>query len=110
MTGKYELFTGTNGQYYFRLKAGNGEIILSSEGYHAKASAENGIQSVRDNSPYDHNYNRLSAMDGRSYFTLRAVNYQVIGTSQMYLSTQAREDGIASVKANGPSAPVVDLT
>lgn len=39
-TGKFELFTGTNDQWYFHLKAPNGEIILASEGYKTKQGAE----------------------------------------------------------------------
>lgn len=46
MAGWYELSQANDGQYRFVLKAGNGEIILTSELYKAKASAENGIASV----------------------------------------------------------------
>lgn len=50
MAGKWELYTDKSGEYRFRLKAGNGEIIaLSSEGYSSKASALNGIDSIRRN-------------------------------------------------------------
>ena len=47
---KFEIYTDKAGEFRFRLKARNGEIILSSEGYKAKASCENGIESVRKNS------------------------------------------------------------
>ena len=110
MYGKYEIRTVKNGQYYFNLKAGNSEVILTSETYLTKASAENGIASCRENSPYDERYSRLTATNSEPYFTLRAANHQVIGTSELYSSTQARETGIASCKTNGPTAPVVDLT
>ena len=49
MAGKFEITTDKAGKYRFRLKAGNGEIIAISEGYAAKASALNGIESVRKN-------------------------------------------------------------
>ncbi|GAT72072.1 YegP family protein [Microbacterium hydrocarbonoxydans] len=50
MAGKFELYTDKSGEYRFRLKAGNGEVIaLSSEGYASKASALNGIESIRRN-------------------------------------------------------------
>lgn len=45
--GSFELFIGTDGQFYFRLKAENGEIIASSQGYTTKQSAENGIAAVK---------------------------------------------------------------
>lgn len=46
---KFELYEDKGGQFRFRLKARNGEIIASSEGYKTKASCENGIESVRKN-------------------------------------------------------------
>ena len=46
---KFEVYTDKAGEYRFRLKATNGEIIAVSEGYKAKASCENGIASVRKN-------------------------------------------------------------
>ncbi len=110
MSAKYEIFLGTDSQYYFRLKAPNGEKILASEGYTTKANCQNGIQSVKTNSPYDANYKKLTSINSQYYFTLHASNGQVIGKSEMYTSAQARDGGITAVKAYGPSAPVVDLT
>jgi len=50
MAGKFELYTDKAGEYRFRLKAGNGEVIaLASEGYSSKAAALNGIDSIRRN-------------------------------------------------------------
>ncbi len=51
MAGKFVIKKSSNGQYYFLLKAGNGETIAQSEMYVAKSSAKNGIQSVKDNAP-----------------------------------------------------------
>lgn len=48
---KFEVYTDKAGEYRFRLKARNGEIIAASEGYKAKASCLNGIESVRKNAP-----------------------------------------------------------
>lgn len=54
MAGKWELYTDKGGEFRFRLKAGNGEVIaLSSEGYKSKASALNGIESIRKNAASD---------------------------------------------------------
>ncbi|ROT99909.1 DUF1508 domain-containing protein [Marinobacter sp. R17] len=110
MAARYEIFIGSNSQHYFRLKAGNGEIILQSEGYQSKGGAQNGVDSVRQHSPHDRYYDRQTSNAGQPYFNLYASNGKIIGTSQMYSSTYARDNGIASVKANGPSAPLVDLT
>ncbi len=49
MAGKFELYTDKNGKFRFRLKAGNGQIIAVGEAYDSKASALNGIESVRKN-------------------------------------------------------------
>ena len=48
---KFEMYVDKAGEFRFRLKADNGEIIAASEGYKAKESCENGIQSVRENAP-----------------------------------------------------------
>ena len=48
---KFEMYQDKAGEFRFRLKARNGQIIATSEGYAAKASCENGIESVRKNAP-----------------------------------------------------------
>lgn len=110
MSGWFELSKSSDGQYRFVLKAGNGEIILTSELYTVKASAENGIASVQTNSPDESRYERKTASNGKAFFTLKAANHQVIGTSQMYASEANRDAGIKSVQANGPTKTVKDLT
>ena len=110
MAGKFELFTDKAGEYRFRLKAGNGEIILASEGYKQKASAENGINSVKKNATDDDRYERKDTSSGKPMFNLKASNGQVIGTSEQYSSASARDKGIESVKMNAPEARVEDLT
>ncbi|GAA1050490.1 YegP family protein [Arthrobacter russicus] len=49
MAGKFELYEDKSGGFRFRLKAGNGEVIATSQGYKTKKSAMNGIDSVRRN-------------------------------------------------------------
>ncbi len=49
MAGKFEMFKDNSGQFRFRLKAGNGEIIATSESYTTKSAAQNGIESVKTN-------------------------------------------------------------
>lgn len=106
--GKFVINKDKADQYRFNLKAGNGEIILSSQGYIAKSSCENGIESVRTHSQDDNMFKRNTASDGSPYFNLKASNGQVIGTSEMYSVTSAMETGIASVKANAPDASIED--
>ncbi|QTN21518.1 YegP family protein [Rhizobacter sp. AJA081-3] len=106
MAGWYELKQNDKGQYSFALKAGNGEVILRSEQYESKGSAEGGIASVQKNSPSEDRYERKESSDGRFYFNLKAGNHQVIGTSQMYKNAASRDSGIESVKTNGPSTTI----
>ncbi len=107
--GKFEMSRRANGEHQFNLKADNRQTVLSSEGYLSKSACENGIESVRKNAPVDENYSRNQASNGKHYFTLKAANKQVIGTSQMYESKAGMEGGIASVKANAPEATVVEV-
>lgn len=108
MAGKFELKVAKNGSYHFNLKAGNGQIILSSEMYESKSAAQNGIASVQKNSPDDGRYERRTSTNGKPYFVLKAGNGQEIGRSEMYESTASMENGIESVKKNGPDAPTVE--
>jgi uncharacterized protein len=97
-------------QYMFNLKASNGEKVLTSERYTTKQGAVNGIGSVKVNAPFDARYRRLLASNGSPYFTLTATNGEVIGTSELYSSTSARDAGIEVVKRDAPGAPTVDNT
>ncbi len=110
MAGKFELYKDKAGEFRFRLKAGNGETILASEGYKQKSSATNGIESVRKNSQIDARFERKTTTSGKPMFNLKASNGQVIGTSETYSSESARDNGIASVAKNAPDAKVDDQT
>lgn len=108
--GKFVITKRVNGEYQFNLKAGNGEIILTSEGYNQKASCQKGITSVKNNSQDDSKYDRRVAKNDKDYFVLKAGNGEIIGKSQYYVSKSSMETGIASVKHNAPDAEVVDET
>ena len=106
---KFEIYTDKRGEYRFRLKANNGQSILASEGYKAKASCTNGIESVRKNYQDDSKFEKLESKSGKPYFNLKATNGQVIGTSEMYATLSTMGYGIASVKKNAPKAEVVEV-
>jgi uncharacterized protein YegP (UPF0339 family) len=97
-------------QFLFNLEAGNNEVILTSERYTAKSSALNGIEAVRANARLDSQYQRRTATSGDPYFVLRAPNNEVLGTSELYSSTSARNEGIDAVKASAPGAKLDDQT
>ncbi|SNR44732.1 YegP family protein [Flavobacterium sp. ov086] len=108
--GKFVITKRTNGEFQFNLKAGNGQTILTSEGYTTKAACLNGIESVKTNSQDDNRFDRKESSNGKPYFNLKATNGQIIGSSEMYESTSARDNGIASVKTNAPDATTDDQT
>ena len=109
MAGKFECYKDKAGEYRFRLKAGNGETILSSEGYSQKASCENGIASVKKNCLDDNCFEKKETEGGKFRFNLKSTNGQVIGTSQNYESESGRDNGIDSVRRNAPDAEVVEV-
>lgn len=108
--GHYDLKKAKNGQFHFNLKAGNGEIILASEMYASRASAENGISSVQNNAAFEEQYEIKPSKDGQHYFVLKAKNHQVIGISEMYSTESAVKKGIQSVIKNGATTDIRDLT
>ena len=106
--GKFEIKTRKNGEFQFNLKASNGQVILTSEGYTTKSACNNGIESVKKNAQDDNRFKRLEAKNGDPYFNLTAANGQIIGTSEMYKSKSSMENGIESVKKNAPDADIDD--
>ena len=108
--GKFIMTKRNNGEFQFNLKSNNGLVILTSEGYTTKANCENGIDAVMRYAPDDSNFERRVTKDRKIYFNLKAVNGQVIGTSQMYGSDFACEKGIVSVKNNAANSIVEDKT
>lgn len=110
MNGYYEIKTTEAGKIHFTLKAANHEVVLSSQQYAEKANALNGIESVRTHGTKDECFERKVSAKGEAYFSLKASNGQLIGTSQMYSSDAARDNGIASVIKNASTPDVKDLT
>lgn len=106
--GKFVITTRKNGEFQFNLKATNGQVILSSEGYATKAACLNGVESVRKNAAVEARFEVKVAKNGKPYFNLKATNGQIIGASQMYSSEATMKNGIASVMKNAPEASVVE--
>ena len=108
--GKFEITTRKNGEFQFNLKATNGQVILTSQGYATKATCLNGIESVKKNSQDEKRFDIKEATNGKPYFNLMATNGQIIGSSQMYANEVNMKNGIASVMKNAATAEIVDLT
>ena len=108
MAGKFEIKQSKNGKFHFNLKAGNGQIILSSEMYESRGACENGIESIKKNAGNEARFEKRASAKGDPYFILKAGNGQEIGRSEMYSSDTACQNGIDSVQKNAPDATVVD--
>jgi len=107
---KFTITKGKDEQYYFNLKAGNGEIILTGEGYTQKPSCLNGISSVQKNSQDADRFEKKESANGQFFFVLKASNGQVIGKSQMYKTAQGRDNGIEAVQRAAADAQTEDLS
>ncbi|MBW2457428.1 MAG: YegP family protein [Deltaproteobacteria bacterium] len=104
----FERFLGADDQYYFHLRAANGEIVLQSEGYVAKAGADNGIASVRENGKLVEQYEIIEAQNGQHYFVLKALNHEIIGRGEMYVSLYNAERAVDSIVELLQSEAVAD--
>ncbi|MCW8885355.1 MAG: YegP family protein [Motiliproteus sp.] len=109
MAGKFELYQDKGGDYRFRLKAGNGENIGTSQGYKAKTGATNGIESVKKNASEASLYEVFEGKSGKFYFNLKAANHQVILSSQGYANEAGAKKGTEAVMRAAPEAKVVEV-
>ncbi|WP_310991776.1 YegP family protein [Aequorivita marina] len=96
-------------KFHFVLKAGNGQVILSSQMYASKASALNGIESVQKNCGDDANFEMKTAKNGKFHFNIKSTNGQIIGSSQMYSAESGAKNGIESIQKNAPGASVEEV-
>jgi len=110
MPGKFEVYKDKAGEYRFRLKAANGQNILSSEGYSGKASCLNGIESVKKNSQSAERFAKKKTPSGKFRFNLTSTNGQVVGTSQSYKSESGCNNGMKSVAECSRGASTDDQT
>ncbi len=98
----------TSGQYWYHLRADNGEIVQSGEGYTSKASCENGIRAVQANCQPQRFESFFNA--GQYGFNHVAANGEIIGRSEKYTTTQSRDHGIQVVLQEAPTARIEDLS
>lgn len=108
MAGKFVITKGKDNKFYFNLKASNGQVILTSQGYKDKRNCLNGIESVKKNAGNESRFEVKQSSNGKEYFVLNASNGQVIGKSQMYQSHSGCTTGVKSVASNAEGASIVD--
>ena len=117
--GKFVIGKTKNGQYRFNLKAGNGEIIATSESYSTLAACKNGVESVRKNalaeiedqtleeSKKNPKYELYVDKAGEYRFRLKAANGEIICHGEGYKAKASCKNGIDSIGRNAPEAEVV---
>lgn len=119
--GKFVIKQTASG-YKFDLKAGNGEVIATSEVYSTEAACRNGIESVRkcceggveDQTVADFEtlkhpkFEIYTDKAGEFRFRLKARNGEIIATGEGYKSKSGCLSGIESIKKNAPEAEIAD--
>ena len=106
---KFQIYTATNKKVYFRLKSGNGQVVLQSQAYKTKAGAKAGAASVKVNARSVKNFEVKKTKSGKYHFNLISKNKQVVGSSQMYTEKRGCNNGMNAVKKNA-SSKIEDLT
>lgn len=119
--GKFVIGQTKNGGFRFNLKAGNGEIIATSQTYKAEASCRKGIASVIKNAPIaaiedqtvedfaverNPKFEVFTDKAGETRFRLKAANGQVIANSEGYSAKKSCLNGIKSVAKNAADAKI----
>ena len=120
--GKFVIRTTATG-VKFDLKAGNGEVIATSEVYESEAACRNGVASVQKNAPAagvenqtEEGYEAVkhpkfevyADKAGEFRFRLKAINGEPIGKSEGYKAKASALNGIESIGKNAPDAEVVE--
>lgn len=107
---KFEVYqSGKKNEFRFRLKADNGQTILSSEGYTTKAACLNGIASVKKNAKDPKRIVKTQTPSKMFRFSVVAANKEIIGTSQNYKSESGRNNGVDSVMRNAEKAEIKEV-
>ena len=120
--GKFVVKESAKG-FVFNLKAGNGEVIATSEVYNTKDACKNGIESVKKNAvaadiedqtakdfeqKKNPKFEVYTDKKGEFRFRLKAGNGQIIATGEGYKAKSGCLTGIESIKKNAPTADVVE--
>ena len=121
--GKFEIKKTKNGGFMFNLKAGNGEIIATSETYNTLDACKNGVNSVVTNAPAaavedqtvegyatekNPKFEIYADKKGEFRFRLKGKNGQIIATGEGYKAKASCKNGIESIKKNAVDAKIVE--
>lgn len=122
MAGKFEIKVTDSGKYRFNLKAGNGEVIATSQLYATAASCKKGIESVKRialtakledqtvegfQTVTNPKFEVYTDKNNETRFRLKARNGEIVATGEGYSAKKSCLNGIESIKKNAPEAKVV---
>lgn len=107
---KFVITRDHNRKFHFKLQASNGQTILESEGYKAKANAKAGIASVKVHCRQTTQMTCTKTMRGKHMLILRSANGFVIASSPEFATSQECESALGTVRRVAPSAGIVDQT
>lgn len=122
ITGKFVIKTTKSGDYVFNLKAGNGEVIATSQSYSTLDACKNGVESVNTNAPVaaiedqtvegfatekNPKFEIYNDKAGEFRFRMKAKNGQIIATGEGYKAKAGCKNGIESIRKNAPEADVI---
>ena len=85
-----------------------GKTIVKSENYAQKASAINGIESVKKNCQDDSKYEMKVSSNNKAFFNIKSTNGQIVGTSALFSNEEERTAAIAELKANSADAKIIE--
>lgn len=113
LQASFELHQADTGEWYFNVKASNGQLLAMGETYATKSNANQGIATViktaatattKAAATGTATFTTFKADDAKYYFYLRAKNGQIVLQSDAYSTKSAATKGITSVKTNGVDA------
>ncbi len=104
---RVDVFRGESGTFHFNFFAKNGQIVLSSQAYTTQEAAYNGAFAVQQDGVAAAAYTVKTNASGGFFFTVTALNGQVIGTSQQYTTKQSAQDGVAALQKLLPAITVL---
>ena len=102
----FQIYKDKAGKNRFRLKAKNGENIISSQAYASRATCMKGIKSVAKHAADKSNFKSKENKAGKWNFNLVAANNRVIASSQSYADKSSMNKGVKSVMTNAPKIKI----
>ena len=104
--GTFIVDKNKDGQYFIKLKAKNGKVILNSLRYLSKSVCKNDIETIRITAKDNIKYEYKKTYDGKFYFRLKSVLGEVLGQSNLFDSAELRDSEIEMVRKIAPNATV----